>query len=988
MAKSVLELAVETGKWDAGLRKSTSSLNSFIEHAGGLRQVLDKDSEKMKKFVQMMGTFESTAKTAKGQMNDYKSTIEQLTMQYNRMTDAQKESIGPTYLQSIDQLKKKYQSVNDEIREMNRSLGQIEVPDLGKEGKGLFHSGMLDGMFQVFGGNMMTKAAGFAMDFANEIGNCVKQGIELAKQGEGIRIAFERLGRGDILDGLREATHGTVTDIELMKASVKFNDFKLPLEELGTMLAFAQQKAKDTGQSVDYMVDSIVTGLGRKSLMILDNLGLSASEIREKMKETGDMTKAVGEIIRSQMASAGEYVETAADRAAQANVSLQNKMEELGRKFGPVEEASNQLWTSMKIGILDVIGGPLARLLNGLTEAGRLKNALNDMNGEDGSGNTKVGQQLKKLQVIKKAGGSDYIFNSTLSGMMEDYNRQIMELDRKIKDTKKLSPDQQASKFVRDEVQKMSEQMKALGTMRDQLAAGAREIIKPVEVNVNTDKAEQNVASLKKKLKELEAERKKAVKAGDQELVDTFTKQINETKTNLGYLDPSSVKTTGGKSKQQQAEEKVSAALMDYQQTIDVANMEMQSGVKTEADTKKTMLSAQERLYDAYGIAYAMYADPKYKEAQDKAAAEIVRLGGEVKNATEAQKKAEQAARELEAAQKKLAEAAAKAVNAELNNDLKGFYQANKAIVANGGRPMQTPIDITYTDSNLQAFIDNLKERLSKSDVGSDLYNALTKQLADANMLGNFISLAVKNGIDVAQIDPQALFSKIFGDGQTAGDFIPDDFWKGFVEQFKNALGEELSINTGTGEVKEGKSEDEFKKFNEGLGKLSGGLSQLTSGLRAVGIDIPKEVDQVIGVINGVSQIISGASAIISLFGTTAMTANTTAVSLNTGAIASLIVALKMHTCSKFLFAGGGVIPHAATGYYVPGNNYSGDTTPVLANAGELVLNKAQQGNLAAQLEGGGIGNLQLETRVGAEDLIFVLNNNASRRGFGEFIDD
>ena len=117
-----------------------------------------------------------------------------------------------------------------------------------------------------------------------------------------------------------------------MKAAVKFNDFKLPVEELGTMLAFAQQKAKDTGQSVDYMVDSIVTGLGRKSLMILDNLGLSSAEIKEKMAETGDMTKAVGEIIREQMQNAGDYVETAADKAAQANVDLQNKMEELAQK--------------------------------------------------------------------------------------------------------------------------------------------------------------------------------------------------------------------------------------------------------------------------------------------------------------------------------------------------------------------------------------------------------------------------------------------------------------------------------------------------------------------------------------------------------------------------------------------------------------------------------------------------------------------------------
>ena len=977
MAKSVLELAVETGKWDAGLRKSTSSLNSFIEHAGGLRQVLDKDSEKMKKFVQMMGTFESTAKTAKGQMNDYKSTIEQLTMQYNRMTDAQKESIGPTYLQSIDQLKKKYQSVNDEIREMNRSLGQIEVPDLGKEGKGLFHGGMLDGMFQVFGGNMMTKAAGFAMDFANEIGNCVKQGIELAKQGEGIRIAFERLGRGDILDGLREATHGTVTDIELMKASVKFNDFKLPLEELGTMLAFAQQKAKDTGQSVDYMVDSIVTGLGRKSLMILDNLGLSASEIREKMKETGDMTKAVGEIIREQMASAGEYVETAADRAAQANVSLQNKMEELGRKFAPLQEASNTFWTSVKTSILDIVGGPMADFLNNLTEAGRRMSMLNNMKG-GGEGGTpsKIERQLSALR------GSNY--------KEQKYQSQVNQYDHDIKVAEYYKQKYQNAGWAGGSVlsdvtrrfgvnavsgEDIDNIINSLRTMRSEYIKSAKDIIKPVEVNVNTDKAEQSIASLKKRLKELEAERKKAVKAGDQELVETFTKQINEIKTNLGYLDPSSVKTTGGKSKQQQAEEKVSAALMDYQQTIDVANMEMQSGVKTEADTKKTMLSAQERLYDAYGIAYAMYADPKYKKAQDEAAAEIVRLGGEVKNATEAQKKAEQAARELEAAQKKLAEAAAKAVNAELNNDLKGFYQANKAIVANGGRPMQTPIDITYTDSNLQAFIENLKERLSKADVGSDLYNALTKQLADANMLGNFISLAVKNGIDVAQIDPQNLFSKIFGDGQTAGDFIPDDFWKGFGEQFQEKLGNGLNLNTNTGDVSERKDERDTNrllkkneetgkyeaKANELLSTMSGGIQNIAGGLEALGVKIPSELQSVLGGMQGISSILTG--------------------------IAATVIAIEAIAGADALipFAKGGIV-HAAGGFKVPGNNFSGDLVPAALNSGELVLNKAQQGNLASQLEDIGHGSEDSQPFINGEMIYLGLQAYMRRSGLGEIV--
>ena len=472
-----------------------------------------------------------------------------------------------------------------------------------------------------------------------------------------------------------------MTDLELMKAAVKFNDFKLPLDELGTMLAFAQQKAKDTGQSVDYMVDSIVTGLGRKSLMILDNLGLSATEVKERMAETGDMTKAVGAIIREQMAKAGDYVETAADRAAQANVSLQNKMEELGRKFAPVEEASSQLWTSMKIGILDIIGGPLATLLNQLTEAGRLKNMLNNMNGEPGSGNTKVDQQVKKLNVIKKAGGSDYIFNSTLNGMLEDYNRQIAALDAKIKDTKKLSPDQQASKFVRDEVQKMSEQMKALGMMRDQLAAGAKELSKPVDVKIETKGAEQNVDSLKVKLIELEAQRKKAIAAGDTDLSKNLLKQINQTKADIKWLGGSvSASTTHKATPQGTAANKVKEAERIYAETLLKNSIRLDEGMDTTLEYKKRELSAQERLFDAYNDAYATYQDPAYKKASTEAAEKIRKLAGEVKAASDAQEAARKSARELDAAQRKLADAQQKLAEARATGSATAVYKAQQEV--------------------------------------------------------------------------------------------------------------------------------------------------------------------------------------------------------------------------------------------------------------------------------------------------------------------
>ena len=413
MGKSVLELAVSTGRWEAGLKKAQQALNNFTDDQGGFQKALQKDSKNMQGFIQMMGSIDSHAKTSRGQLNDYKNSFEQLTIAYNQMSDAEKRNpVGQAMSKTLDQLRTKIEATRQQMDELNKSMNGA-TPSTGA---GLFGGGKLDGMLQVFGGNVITKvfemATGAVSSMVNEIGDCIKQGVELAKQGEGIRIAFERLGRGDILDGLREATHGTVTDLELMKAAVKFNDFKLPVEELGTMLAFAQQKAKDTGQSIDYMVDSIVTGLGRKSLMILDNLGLSAAEIKDKMKETGDMTKAVGEIIREQMQKAGDYVETAADRAAQQNVMLQNKMEELGRKFLPVKQASDDLWTSMKIGILDIVGGPLADLLNGLTRAGQLRNELKNIGSDE-----RVNSDISKLK------GSNFK-EKVYTAMLNKYSRE------------------------------------------------------------------------------------------------------------------------------------------------------------------------------------------------------------------------------------------------------------------------------------------------------------------------------------------------------------------------------------------------------------------------------------------------------------------------------------------------------------------------------------------------------------------------------------
>ena len=537
--KSVLELAVSTGQWDAGLKKAKDALNNFTQAQGGLQSALKSDSDKMQQFVQMMGKMDSTAKTAKGQLNDYKGTIEQLTMQYNRMTDAQKQTIGKDYLQAIDQIKQKYQGVNKEIEEMNRQLkATSEVAPSVSGGGGLFSGDKFSGMLQVFGGNLMTKGAGMAMNFVSEMGDMVKQGIELAKAGEGVRLAFERLNNPNLLSNLREATHGTVTDLELMKAAVKFNDFKLPLEELGTMLAFAQQKAKDTGQSVDYMVDSIVTGLGRKSLMILDNLGLSAAEIRERMKETGDMTKAVGEIIREQMAKAGDYVETAADRATAANVEVTNAMTRLGETFQPLTDSATSMWTDIKIGALDLLNNAVKPLIKALKEAGAL-----GVGARGGAGYENLGGDAKVDRLIKRLG------SGKTPGAYSIYTQQLAEFDRYINNKKFqiAAFGNDNSGVAQSAKTKLQTELEGALRMRAEYVRRANELYKKSSDPVKTENSIKGVKELRNELKKLEDQRKQAVIKGDNDLVENLTKQINTLKQNITYLDPNAFKTTTGK---------------------------------------------------------------------------------------------------------------------------------------------------------------------------------------------------------------------------------------------------------------------------------------------------------------------------------------------------------------------------------------------------------------------------------------------------------
>ena len=173
---------------------------------------------------------------------------------------------------------------------------------------------------------------------ARSIINFASEASKLAGIMEGVKKAFDRIKPSiNFLNELKIATAGTVSELNLMKRAVMASNFNIPLSELATLLKFATKRAQETGESVDYLVNSVVIGIGRKSPLILDNLGISAVDLRQKLENVGhsgatvgDVAKAVGEIATDAMEKMGDVTETTAIRQERLNASIVDMKVELG----------------------------------------------------------------------------------------------------------------------------------------------------------------------------------------------------------------------------------------------------------------------------------------------------------------------------------------------------------------------------------------------------------------------------------------------------------------------------------------------------------------------------------------------------------------------------------------------------------------------------------------------------------------------------------
>ena len=391
----------------------------------------------------------------------------------------------------------------------------------------------------------------------------------------------------------------------------------------------------------------------------------------------------------------------------------------------------------------------------------------------------------------------------------------------------------------------------------------------------------------------------------------------------------------------QKAANDVAKAEKGYADTINSAQLKLAEQMIKSEDYDKQVLNGQQKLADAYLAAYNATGDEKYLNSFRETAERVLEMQGVVDANAQAQKDAAEAAKQLAEAEKA---AAAQMARMDLYN--------------------------SYSSTGMSAFIGDRQKALGSAEYGSDEYNDIYSNIVDATTLSNLIKVAIQNGVDLSStgVDTKALWERI-----VAGDNIEDADWESLVAKINEQLEAmdlaPIKLNFDTGNVV-----DDANKFDKTWKAAAQSIQQ-------VGRAISSIEDPAAKIAGTVAQAIAN----IALGYSQAMTmVEQTGGPWGWIAFAATGLATMLSTISAI---------HNATGYaeggIIKGNSYSGDNIPAdtFVNAGELVLNRSQQGALAEQLtESNSSGMIAGSPYVTGETIFLGLSNYLRRNGYGELI--
>jgi len=396
---------------------------------------------------------------------------------------------------------------------------------------------ILGGTFAVLRSKLLL--AGFAMTtIVRPIGRLISGSASL----ENLKIAFNTLTGATedsevALNKLQEATNNTMSEFDLFQQAN--NAMVLGVtknsDEMAEMFDIAQRLGRALGRDTASSVESLVTGIGRQSRLMLDNIGI----IVKSEEAYEDYAEKLG--ITSERLTDAQKKQAFLDATME---SARKKVKDLGDEL-PTTKDSLDAFTASVSNLGVTIGNNIPFTDTLLTFFTNLTNKANDFikgNEEIVELNDELDKQLKARDRLQKAVASNFLKESAEKELKITDKRinSILEeisvlMDKDLADQKDL-------KNRKDilETEKEAQELREKRLAKEQEASNAR----AVEIQQR-----MQLALLTKELIDLEKEKGIAVKGTESEdllndllnerlkLVEQSTLEFNKNAHSLDFLD-------------------------------------------------------------------------------------------------------------------------------------------------------------------------------------------------------------------------------------------------------------------------------------------------------------------------------------------------------------------------------------------------------------------------------------------------------------------
>lgn len=896
MAENILKLKVDSSEYEGKIRRAAEGLRSYADRCrqvGGTLEVVEKDTLD---FVKSIGQMETVSRSAKGKLNEMTTAFTDLKMQYNQMTNAEKQSpFGRELAKSLDQLKTRINQTKTDLQSVQAELGGGGAG--GKMG-GLFGGGSLTGGFgdltsalSQVGGQMGINTTLMAGLTAGTLGLGAAVAAVAAAEYEAAQ-AFkaynEELARQDqitsVTTGLQGSAADNMTAAARSIAKVYGVDFREVINAANTLMTQFGRSGDEAISLIRDGMQGMIMGDGPKMLNMIQQFapafrdaGVSASQLVAVIQNTegGIFTDENMNAIVLGIKNIRNMTKATSDALAQLGIDG--------------EKMSNQLKDG-SITVFDALRQVSSQIKNVDSNSKAAGEVMQAVFGKQGvTAGTNLGKAIETLNTNLEE-------TKNQTGALGESYRKLEQanedLERAMQKTFQVKGWEEMSNFfetvfiksiasILDVIGDINHAIDNVGSTFEEVfgfGGGAIQAIVDLNVALRTGP----LGTLKEIIKYTKmltgAGREDVRKQNINEIADTYKKQFDE------------------------AENKTVAYNEIHAKILRAANREYNKNGKSDN---------YERLKEILQIVDDYMMD------------NLSGLGNQTKAIITPKKN----------------NGKEKDIFKDMFPDVDQSYEESK----------------TYGEQMIQGFNEGLSSQMEASD---------------KNMLKNFMQVLFTTGMTGIDLPVNEIMEAI-----KEGMDIPDEYWRDLETQINDQLKrmhlDPIQIDLATGNItqKNGKStykepkeeKKQTKYLSDGISKLTSGISGMASGFEALGIDLGKDFKDVISGIQGITSILTAISTIVS------------AIEVIAGADAFIP------------FARGGIVPHAAGGYVVPGNDYS-DHTPILAQSGEIILNRAQAGVLANQLQGGGIGGMHIVGELQGEKIILVANRTFKRKGQGEIV--